>query len=645
MVRGYVFLWWDTELERLSLLGRAGAGADLGRGTLMSKEFDFVIVGGGSAGAVIATRLSEDTGCSVALVEAGGPPPDHEMMPAAVASLQLDPQFDWMFTADPGNAGLGLRDKRMAVPRGKMLGGSSGLNYMAYVRGHPGDFDHWAAQGATGWSYDDVLPYFIKSEDLKPSNEIAIDSEAHGTGGPLGVSVRSPVIPASRDFVKAAETTGIPTGDYNGRNRGGAAGVASLFQTTTRNGMRSSTYRAFLQGPVESRSNLTIIPHAHVTKVVLSGDAGNRTATGIEYRDAEGATHSITATREVILSAGAVGSPQILMLSGIGPRREIEAVDIECLHELPGVGKNLKDHLHCPLFFEAAGIGLPVAQVGISAGPDALRAPAGPLPADPADDASLPPELADLKAEAERRLTEWTQTGESLVSSSLYDAVAFFSTGLGDEHSHDAQIGYVPCGYDASLLGERLRIDLDTFFADPAKTLAADQENMLLLANPVLPHSKGEIVLESADPMAPPIIRMNYFTDPHDLKVMVAVMRKCLDIAANWPGEIQPGPLNVPPALAKKHGYVEGGPLSDALLENMALHYSTTVYHLCSTCRMGEVVDPELRVNGIANLRVADASVMPDIISGNTNAASIMIGEKASDMIIAEYALKQSDAA
>ncbi len=611
----------------------------------MSKEFDFVIVGGGSAGAVIATRLSEDTGCSVALVEAGGPPPDHEMMPAAVAALQLDPQTDWMFTADPGNAGLGLRDKLMPVPRGKMLGGSSGLNYMAYVRGHPGDFDYWEAQGATGWSYDDVLPYFIKSEDLKPSNEISIDSEAHGTGGPLGVSVRSPVIPASRDFVKAAEMTGIPMGDYNGRNRGGPAGVASLFQTTTRNGMRSSTYRAFLQGPVENRSNLTIIPHAHVTKIVLSGGPDNRTANGIEYRDAEGATQSITATREVILSAGAVGSPQILMLSGIGPRREIEAVDIECLHELPGVGKNLKDHLHCPLFFPAAGIGLSIAQVGISAGPDALRAPAGPLPADPANDASLPPELADLKAEAERRLTQWTETGESLVSSSLYDAVAFFSTGLGDEHSHDAQIGYVPCGYDAGLLGDRLRIDLDTFFEDSAKILAADQENMLLLANPVLPHSKGEIVLASADPTVAPIIRMNYFTDPHDLKVMVAVMRKCLDIAANWPGEVKPGPLNVPPALAKKHGYVEGGPLSDALLENMALHYSVTVYHLCSTCRIGDVVDPELRVNGVANLRVADASVMPDIVSGNTNAASIMIGEKASDLIIAEYALKNIDAA
>lgn len=609
----------------------------------MSDTYDFVVVGGGSAGAVLAARLSEDPAVRVALIEAGGKPPAHESMPAAVGSLQLDPTTDWMFTADPGRAGLGLIDRIMPAPRGKMLGGSSGINYMAYVRGHPGDFNAWAANGATGWSYDDVLPYFIKSEDLAPSNEIAVDSAAHGTGGPLGVSVRSPVIPAARDFVRAATATGIPVGDYNGRDRGGPAGVTSLFQTSTRKGKRSSTYHAFLEGAVEQRANLTIITHAHVTRVILS-DAAPLTATGVEYKDADGALHQVHAAREVILSAGAFGSPQILMLSGIGPRREIEEVDLTCRHELPGVGKNLKDHLHCAMFFPAPGIGIPVMEIGISAGPDALRAPAGPLPADPADDVNLPPELAALKAEAEKRVTQWATTGEGLVSSSIYDAVTFFSTGLGDHHSHDAQIGYVPCGYDADLLGRKFRIDLSSFFADPDKTLAADQENMILTANPVLPRSTGEVVLGSADPTAPPVIRYNYFSDPYDLKVMVAVMRKALDIVAHWPGDKKPGPLNVPPALAKKHGYVEGQPPSDALLENMALHYSTTVYHPVSTCRIGDVVDPSLQVFGVNGLRVADASVMPDIISGNTNAASIMIGEKAADIITAAYALRRQAA-
>jgi choline dehydrogenase-like flavoprotein len=199
----------------------------------------------------------------------------------------------------------------------------------------------------------------------------------------------------------------------------------------------------------------------------------------------------------------------------------------------------------------------------------------------------------------------------------------------------------VPCGYDAGFIGKLLRVDIAEFFEHPEATLAVTAENMILLANPVLPHSTGEIVLASADPAAPPIIRMNYLTDPHDLKVMVAVMRKALDIVKHWPGPIKPGPLNVPHALARKHEYVEGRSPSDALLQDMALHYAITVYHLCSTCRIGDVVDAELHVQGVANLRVADASVMPSIISGNTNAASIMIGEKAADLIAARYRAAQ----
>lgn len=532
----------------------------------MDEEYDFVAVGAGSAGAVIAARLSEDPSCEVALIEAGDRPPAIESMPAACSALQLDRATDWMYTADAGGAGLGLRDGRMMVPRGKMLGGSSGLNYLAYVRGHPGDFDSWAAQGATGWSYEEVLPLFKKSEGLSPSGDIKVDTEAHSTEGPLGVSVRAPVISGAQEFVDAAAAAGIPTGDYNGRNRGGNTGVASLLQTTTRNGKRSSTYHAFVEGEAEHRPNLTIITRAHAARLILDGDASAQVARGVEYRTENGEIATAMTRKEVVLSAGTVGSPQLLLLSGIGPKDELEATGVRCRLDLPEVGKHLKDHLQVALFFPAPGVGVSVSEVAISMGPDALRAPAGPLPADPADDETLPPELQGLKSEAERRL-----------------------------------------------------------------------------ANPVQPHSEGEVRLASPDPADAPDIRMNYYSDPHDMKVMLAVIRRALDVVAHWPPHRQIGPLLVPPALATKHGYVQDEAPSDALLEDIARHYSLTVYHLCSTCRIGSVVDHELRVKGVAGLRVADASVMPNIVSGNTNAASVMIGERAAELIACSHGVRLAE--
>ena len=609
----------------------------------MTHEFDFVVVGGGSAGAVIAARLAEDPTCTVALVEAGGPPPAAELMPAACPTLQLNPETDWMYTADAGNAGLGLRDGRMMVPRGKMLGGSSAMNYMAYVRGHPGDFDSWAADGAEGWSYEEVLAYFKKSEGLAPSGDITVDADAHNTKGPLGVSVRAPVLRGAQEFVDAAAAAGIPVGDYNGRDRGGEAGVVSLLQTTTRDGKRSSTYHAFLEGDVEQRPNLEVISGAQVTRVILEGGPRDLSARGVEYRAANGETAVAVATREVVLSAGAVGSPQILLLSGIGPKDELEAVGVACQLDSPHVGKHLKDHLQVILMFPAPGVGVSMTEVGTSMGPDALRAPAGPLPADPADDADLPAALQALKEEAERRYAEWATTGHGLVSSSLYEACAWFSTGLGDPHTHDAQIGFFACGYNVDIWRGCLRIDPDEYFDDPAVRLAPDAESIIVLANPVQPHSEGEIVLASADPTDHPDIRMNYFADPHDMKVMVAVMRRVLDVVANWPSRSEIGPLLVPPFLATKHGHAAGDAPTDGLLEDLARHYSTTVYHLTTTCRMGDVVDPRLRVNGVANLRVADASIMPNVVSGNTNAASIMIGEKAAEMIAADHGVKLTE--
>lgn len=604
----------------------------------MTETCDFVVVGGGSAGAVVAARLSEDPTCRVALLEAGERPPDVELMPVACAAMQMNPATDWMYTADPGRAGLGLRGRRVPVPRGKMLGGSSGLNYMAYVRGHPADFDSWAEAGATGWSYAEVLPYFRKSECLTPCDEIVIDQPAHNNAGPLAVSIRSPILQGAREFVQAAEAAGIPRGDYNGRDRGGAAGVTSLVQTNTRQGKRSSTYRAFLEDVIGRRSNLTIITGAQATRVLLKETDGGLEANGVEYRNATGELDTAMASKEVILSAGSVGSPHLLLLSGIGPRHELETAGVPCLLDSPHVGKHLKDHIQVPLFFPAPGVGVSMSEVAVSMGPTVLRQPAGPLPADPNEDDKLSDELRALKQEAERQLAEWATTGSGLAASSLYEAGAWFSTGLGDEHSHDAQIAFIPCGYNYDLWHGCLNVDTSLYFDDPFSRLAPNTENMIVLANPVLPHSEGEIALESADPFTYPAIRMNYFDDDHDMKVMIAVLRRALKIVSHWPKKI--GSLMVPPFLAEKHGYQEGATPSDDLLEDLALYFSITVYHLTSTCRIGSVVDSRLQVNGVGKLRVADASVMPNIVSGNTNAAAIMIGEKAAEMIAADHEVK-----
>ena len=254
----------------------------------MSEPFDFVVVGGGSAGAVIASRLSEDPSCRVALIEAGDRPPAVSSMPVACASMQLNPATDWMYTADPGKAGLGLNGRRVPVPRGKMLGGSSSLNYMMYVRGHPGDFDSWAEGGATGWSYAEVLPYFRKSEGLAPYRRGRDRRPSAPRRWPAGCLGPLPGAPSRARFRRGRRGRGHPARRLQWTRPGGAAGAVSLTQYTTRRGKRSSTYHAFLEGEPERRPNLTIITGAQATRVIVEGATGQLTATGVEYRTASG---------------------------------------------------------------------------------------------------------------------------------------------------------------------------------------------------------------------------------------------------------------------------------------------------------------------------------------------------------------------
>jgi choline dehydrogenase-like flavoprotein len=522
---------------------------------------DYVIVGGGSAGCVLARRLSDDPNVSVLLLEAG--PLDTEeaiFVPAAFAKLFRTP-LDWDYATEPESH---LDDREIYLPRGRMLGGSSSMNAMVYIRGNRVDYDGWADRGLRGWGYADVLPYFKRAED----NERG-ENEYHGVGGPLAVSdgrSRNPLVDA---FVEAAVEAGIErNADFNGAEQDGVG----LYQVTCRNGMRCSAAAAYLR-PVEERENLTIRVGALVTRVVVEGGR----AVGVEAV-VDGGPQILRASREVIVSGGAYNSPQLLMLSGIGPREHLEALGIDVLADLP-VGDNLQDH----------------PSVGFTWTTD--------------EPVSL------FGAETEENLTLFMQ-GQGPLTSNVAEGGLFWRS-RDDLPAPDIQFHAAPAMF------------IEEGLVDPP------EHGYTFGPCLVAPRSVGEVRLASKDPTAKPAIRHDYLADPADAAALVAGLRLALEIGDRAP-------------LANRYRrdmYEPPASFSDDDLLAYARAKAQTLYHPVGTCAMGAVVDDELRVLGVEALRVVDASVMPTVPRGNTNAPAIMVAERAADLVAGRATARAETAA
>jgi len=526
----------------------------------MSKStFDYIIVGAGSAGCVLANRLSEDQNCRVLLLEAGGEDDAATIRTPALFSQLQDSAYDWSDRTVPQQH---MNGRRIYIPQGKVLGGSSSINYMIYIRGHRNDYDHWASLGNTGWSYDDVLPYFIKSE----ANETFAD-RYHGRSGPLAVSSHPKLSPMAERYLAAAQQAGIAFNpDANGERQEGCGPL----QRNITDGSRSSAAAAYLH-PARTRPNLTVISHAQATQLLFTD---NRVS-GVQYLRF-GITEQAHADAEVILSGGAFRSPQLLMLSGLGPASELEKLGINVRMDLPEVGKNLQDHIHARVRCELT---------------------------QPLTFAPLP---GDDKAAAERAY-ESARTGP--LASNFLEAGAFVNSRPDMTHP-DLQL---------FLFG-----NLTPEYPEAGWP---NHHGIALTAYVNRPRSTGEITLSSADPLDRPRIDPCYFSDPDDLRCLMEGVRWNLKILYGHPFDDIRG-VELSPGITVR---------DDAGLEDFVRRTASTTWHPTSTCRMGTdataVVDPALRVNGVKGLRVVDASVMPTMVSGNTNAPVIMIAEKAADLI------------
>ena len=524
--------------------------------------FDYIIIGGGSAGCVLAARLSEDPDVTVALLEAG--PPDTSVLihcPAGLAVLAQNGQANWKFQTVPQP---GLNGRRGYQPRGKVLGGSSSINAMIYTRGQRADYDHWASEGNAGWAFADVLPYFKRAEH----NERGADA-FHGTGGPLNVKDLASPNRFGRLFVQAGKQAGLrENADFNGADQEGVG----LYQVTHKNGERFSAAKAYLT-PHLSRPNLRVVTGAHATRILLE----RKRAVGVEFQH-QGLVKQLRATREVLLCAGALQSPQILMLSGIGPHAHLFENGIATQHDLPGVGLNLHDHpdvvlvTHAPQLTELFGISLTGA------------------------------------VNVVRGMLEWRKHRSGILTTNFAEAGGFIKSSP-DETTPDLQLHFV--------IGKLVDHGRKT-------VLGHGYSCHVCLLNPL---SRGSVRLAAKDPLAAPLIDPNFLGQREDVERLIRgfkIMRKIL----------------AQPALAGHSGKespASAGARSDFEIEQFIRGHADTIYHPVGSCRMGsgplDVVDAQLRVHGMQRLRVVDASIMPRVVGGNTNAPVIMIAEKAADMI------------